>query len=505
MHDGPGRPDARGPRIAIVGGGASGTLTAVQLLRGAAAQQLPVRVTLIDRHGRHGLGLAYSTTRPAHLMNVMAGQLSGLPDDPDHLVRWAGRAWRDAADAGPGVRAPANLQETFLPRQDYGRYLRDLLADAERQALPYARLSCLSDEVVAIRPAADGTAGQARLFLAGAAGEASGATGRPEYLDADVVVLATGNAPAQLPFEVPASDRVVTDPWAPGALDGVLSDAGPGAPVVIVGTGLTMLDLAVSLTAARQGTVVHAISRHGLLPRSHPSPPPATRQLWLPVLSRTCGTVRLTELMWQVRATIQSDPARWHAVVTGLRPYVRGLWRRLPDEDKRLFLRHVARYWEVHRHLVPPATASRIAMLRATGQLTVLRGQVRSVRTTAPGSFRILADTGPDTIELDAAWLINGTGATGNIRASATPLLRDLFATGQARPDALGLGLDATPAGALLDRAGQPSSTLFTLGPPLRGLWYETTAIPEIREQAAALAARITSTTRLRERPAGAA
>ncbi len=423
-------------------------------------------------------------------------------------ITWSGGpagTWRDAADPGPAVRAPANLQAAFLPRQDYGRYLRDLLADAERQSLPYARLSCLSHEVVAIRPAAGGTAGQARLFLAGAAGEGSGASGRPGYLEADVVVLATGNAPAQLPFEVPASDRVVTDPWAPGALDAVLSAAGPGLPVVVVGTGLTMVDLAASLTAASPRTVVHAISRHGLLPRSHPGTSPSARQLWLPVISRTCGTVRLTELMWQVRATIRSNPAHWHDVITGLRPYVPGLWRRLPDEDKRMFLRHVARYWEVHRHLLPPATASRIAMLRATGQLTVLRGQVRSVRTTAPGPFRILADAGPDTIELDAAWLINGTGATGNVRANATPLLRDLFATGQARPDALGLGLDATPAGALLDSAGQPSSTLFTLGPPLRGLWYETTAIPEIREQAAALAARITSTTRLRERPGSAA
>ena len=40
-------------------------------------------------HGRHGLGQAYSTEHPAHLLNAMAGQMSALPDDPDHLIRWA--------------------------------------------------------------------------------------------------------------------------------------------------------------------------------------------------------------------------------------------------------------------------------------------------------------------------------------------------------------------------------------------------------------------------------
>jgi uncharacterized NAD(P)/FAD-binding protein YdhS len=175
----------------------------------------------------------------------------------------------------------------------------------------------------------------------------------------------------------------------------------------------------------------------------------------------------------------------------------------MPDEDKRMFLRHVARYWEVHRHLMPPATARRITSLRATGQLSVHRGRVLAV--TGTSQLKVLVDGRDDVLQLEADWLINGTGAASDIGTVAGPLLRNLFMTGLARPDALRLGIAANPCGAILDRSGAASEVLFTLGPPLRGLWYETTAIPEIRDQAAALARQIISDHRLSQRPGSAA
>ena len=114
-----------------------------------------------------------------------------------------------------------------------------------------------------------------------------------------------------------------------------------------------------------------------------------------------------------------------------------------------------------------------------------------------PGGLRVRCEheAGAST-EHEAGWLVNATGPDADITRTGDPLLRDLFGRGLARPDPLRLGLDATPGGAVLDAAGRPSGTLFTLGPPLRGLWYETTAIPEIRTQAAALALRLTAATR---------
>jgi len=474
----PTRPGDRRLGIAIVGGGASGTLAAVQLLAHATAREIPVDITLIDAHGRHGLGLAYSTTHPGHLLNAMARQMSALPDDPDHLVRWA------AASLAPGRTLSAS---TFLPRHAYGQYLRDTLAAAEAAAGQDSRLSRIQSQAVAINRA--GVAGPLQVVLTD--GE----------VRADVVVLATGNATSELPFTTPASDLIIADPWLPGALDAL----GDGAPVVIAGTGLTMIDLAIAITSANPATRVHAVSRHGLLPRAHPGESAAVpRPMWLPVISRTTGPVRLGELIWQIRQAVSANPANWPAVMESLRPYVPGLWRRMPASDKRLFLRHVARYWEVHRHLMPPATASRITALRCTGQLSVHRGQVLSVRAVS-GRLSVLIDAGADVIDIAAGAIVNGTGATADITTTSNPLLRHLFATGMARPDPLRLGIDATAQGAVIGGAGVPSDAIYTLGPPLRGLWYETTAVPEIREQAAALAQRITAQHGLNQRSGSAA
>jgi uncharacterized NAD(P)/FAD-binding protein YdhS len=458
------------PVIAIVGGGASGTLTALQLLRQAAAQRLDLRIDLIDRYGRHGLGQAYSTSHEAHLLNTPAGQMSALPDDPDHLIRWAGV---------PG--------EAFLPRRTYGQYLRETLANALAQA-PSAQLARISSEVASIARTQTGRA--IRLTLADG------------WLEADMAVLALGAMTAGLPFEAPASSRIVADPWQPGALDQIRDNR----PVVIVGTGLTMIDLAIAISDQSPGSLIYAVSRHGLLPRSHPASP-ATGQAGRPSVSASRGHVRLAELMAQVRSAVAASPESWHDVVGSIRPHVPELWRGFPDSDKRLFLRHVARYWEIHRHLMPPTTAAKLAALRESGRLEVLAGRVTDVADDVTGQFLVrITPSGQRDLdgacvparEVTAGWIINAAGSATDIRATADPLLNGLLASGTVRPDSLGLGLDATPDGALISASGAISDTFYTLGPPLRGLWYETTAIPEIRSQAAALAARITADRRLR-------
>ncbi|HEV2370847.1 MAG TPA: FAD/NAD(P)-binding protein [Streptosporangiaceae bacterium] len=456
--DGSYAPGRRGPLVVVVGGGASGTLTATHLLHVAAQAQAPLRVVLVDRHGRHGLGQAYATQHPAHLLNAPARQMSAVAGDPGHLVRWTG-----ATDSnGDG----------FLRRSDYGRYLSETLAAAERRAYPVARVTRLTGDVVGIGRTAPGR--PVRLHLAGQG-----------LLEADYVVLATGNPPPVPPCPIPNGPRFILDPWEPGALEKVTD----GSPVVILGTGLTMNDAALVVTDANPCCNVYSVSRHGLLPQVH-RPMVASISGWLPAtLAMSNSTqVRLSDLMWQVRSAVAARPAgMWHEVVDTLRPHVPRLWQRLSPADKRLFLRHVAPYWEVHRHRMPPATAQRVTALRMTGRLNVERGRVTSV-TDAPCGVRVRIDTDGTSREIAAGWLINCTGPGRDITRTADPLLRGLFASGQARPDPLRLGLDADSHGALLDAAGWPSPTLFTLGPPLRGSRYETTAIPEIRDQAAALA-----------------
>jgi uncharacterized NAD(P)/FAD-binding protein YdhS len=381
--------------------------------------------------------------------------MSALAGDPRHLARWA-------AEAG----LP---QDGFLPRSAYGRYLTDSLAAAERSVWPAARVCRITADVVAIRRGGRGRA--LRLHLA--------ADGR---VDADAAVLATGNLPPVAPCPVPQG-RFVADPWEPGALEAVAD----GSPVAVLGTGLSMLDVAITLTGAHPGTAVHALSRHGLLPREHCWPPAAGAVSAMSAIRGPVGTLRLARLIRDVRASAAGHPGHWQDVVDALRPQIPGLWEQLPEADKRLFLGHVARYWEVHRHRVPPETARRAAALTAAGRLSVHRGRVIAVAGQRDGA-RLRIDHGGSSAELTVGWLVNCTGPASDITATADPLLRHLLGAGMARPDPLRLGLDADPRGALRDADGRPAGDLFTLGPPLRGSRYETTAVPEIRDQAAALA-----------------
>jgi uncharacterized NAD(P)/FAD-binding protein YdhS len=452
----------RAPVIAVIGGGASGTLATISLLREAAGRRLPLRVALIDRHGRHGLGQAYSTTHPAHLLNSPADAMSAVADDPGHLTRWAAQA---------GLP-----HDGFLPRSAYGRYLTELLAATERSALPAARVTRITSQVVAIWRVSHGY--PLRLQLA--------ADGR---IDADAAVLATGNQPPAAPCSVPQGYRYIADPWEPAAL----KEVADGSPVVVLGTGLTMLDVAVAVTDAHPGSTVHALSRHALLPLEHNWPRPVATVSAGPVIRTGAETLRLTRLIRDIRAGAAAYPGDWQDVVDALRPHIPRIWAQLPEADKRLFLRHLARYWEVHRHRVPPETARRIAALTSAGRLQVHRGHVTAASDDRAG-LRVRIEHGGSSAELAAGWLINCTGPAADITATADPLLRQLLDSGLARPDPLRLGLDADAFGALRDARGRPASDLVTLGPPLRGHRYETTAIPEIRDQAAALARHLHTT-----------
>ena len=444
--------------MAVIGAAASGTLATTYLLRAAAAARTPLRIALIDRYGQHGLGRAYATENPAHLLNSPVDRMSAVAADPGHLTRWA---------AANGIR-----HDGFLSRAAFGRYLSELLADAERMAGPTATVARVTSDVVGLTYTGSGR--PLRLHLA--------AHGR---IDADAAVLATGNASPATPFPAPASSRYIRDPWIPGALDGVAD----GSPVVVLGTGLTMLDVAISLTGAHPRTAVHAVSRHALIPREHRASPgsavqPSVRQV--PDLS----PVDLPGLIRYVRGAAAQAPDDWQAVVDALRPHIPGLWRRLSLSDKRLFLRHVARYWEVHRHRMPPATARRIDQLRSAGRLSVQHGRIIAV-TETPTGLCVRIEHGGRVTEVAAGWLINATGPAADITATTDPLLRGLLDSGLARPDRLRLGIEVDARGALLNASGTPNDIIVALGPPLRGQLYETTAIPEIRDQAAALAGRL--------------
>jgi uncharacterized NAD(P)/FAD-binding protein YdhS len=411
--------------VAVVGGGCAGVLATREVLRGSDD-----RVVLIEPDEPGG-GLAYGSARPWHLLNSRAGAMSADPDDPGQFARWAGCS-------------PAD----FRPRPEYGAYLRTVFAST---ATEYAgRLDVR-------RSAAIGLTSHG-VTLAGGG-----------HVRADEVVVATGNpAPAQ-PAARPDHPDYLADPWAPGVLDAIPSDV----PVLLIGAGLTAIDVALTLTADRnRDAPITAVSRRGQLPLSHTAvaAPPE-----MPALG-DCATLR------DVVRAVRAEAARagdWRAVVDGLRPHLDELWVALTPDEQDAFLRHLARPWECHRHRMAPSVGTRVAELRAEGRLEVRAGGVRSM--TAPAAGGLLVE-----LEAGVQWfgaVVNCAGP-GRLPAAAGSFVGSLLAAGQARVGPHGLGLDIDAAGRLVGADGRARPGLWLIGPLRRGARWETTAVPEIRQQA---------------------
>jgi uncharacterized NAD(P)/FAD-binding protein YdhS len=417
--------------LVVVGGGAAGAMLVAHL---AQAVSGAVRVALVDAGpGRPGAGTAYRTTDPAHYLNVRARSLSAWHDSPDHFVGWLA-----------GVADPAG-RDDFARRSTYGAYLAAVAYDAGNG--PHAHVDHVRDRVVDVRRHGS----RWRVGLAGGDG-----------LDAARVVLATGVTPPSTRWaagRVLAHDRFIADPWRPGALDPI----GPRDRVRLVGTGLTAVDVALTLDAPDRPIVM--VSRHGLLPTAHVQPPRAPLPVDGDLPTTLAGARRLVRALVAASVAASGD---WRPAIDGLRPYTAGIWSLFSDADRAEFVARHARRWEVARHRMAPAVAARIAAMRADGRLTVRAGAAPD--EVAPGE-----------------WVVNATGPDPDARR-ADPLLRTLIARGTAAPGPIGLGLATDADGRLLDASGAVVPGLYTLGATRRGQLWESTAVPELRAQAYALA-----------------
>lgn len=455
---------SRLPTIVVIGGGFSGAAVAAHLLR----RGRPVRVVLVSRYGPIGRGVAYGTAFEAHRLNTPAGAMSALPEDPDHFVRWA----RTRNDAIRG--------ETYVSRRTYGEYLEGLLREAEQHAARGARLERLVGVARDVEPRPGG--GSAEVVFAGA------------RVPADRVVLALGNySPANPPAvggEFYESDRYVRDPWVRGSLDAVRA----GESVLLVGTGLTMMDIALDLAARGARLPLFAVSRHGLLPRTHR--PPARGPV---VGARPPGletpprsVARYTRLVRRHVAERAAAGSDWRDVFAALRPATPDLWMGLTQAERGRFLRHLRPWWDVHRHGAPPETAAEIERMLASGDLSVRAARILGYRPVAGEVEVTLRPRGAaETVRIHVHRVVNATGPSTDVRRIGDPLLDVLLSRGLLRPDPLGLGLETASDLALLDAAGRPSRFLYLVGPLLKADYWEATAVPELRAHAARLAERL--------------
>lgn len=447
--------------VAIVGAGAAGTLTAVQLCETATRRRTPLDLVLVDPAPEAGRGTAYATPDPRHRLNVPAGGMSCYPDDPRHFTRWLCR------HGEPTVRGT-----DFATRYRYGAYLADTLARAIVHAHGTVAVHRLRTRAEGCVPAPGG-----RLELQLADGES---------LSADSAVLATGPAVPtgdRVPPGLRTSERFIGSPWTPGALDGPLAEPAArasdcaNADVLLVGTGLTAVDLAISLD--RPGRIVHALSRTGLLPQPHALSPAAEMAAPEGLDAPTLSTLRRT-VYRHIGRSVRAH-GDWRPALDSLRPHTARLWHSLTPEERALFLEREGALWNTHRHRMAPVTAESVTRARTARRLRVHTGRITDAVVRPDGSVLVTLSDGRD---IRAGWVIDCTGPGPR---PEDPLWRSLFDTGAAVPGPLGLGV-ATRGGRLLDAEGRAGLPVYTLGAPRRGELWETTAIPEIRVQAADLA-----------------
>jgi len=454
--------------IAIVGGGFSGTMTAVHLLRGEWPDG--VHVVLVNRSGPLARGVAYGTRSAVHVLNVPAARMSAFPGDEEHFLRFARE--RDPAVAGGD----------FVPRAVYGEYLERVLRDAVAAAPAGTRFTHRVATAVDVRMC---PGGGAELVLEGGGG--------PAELSADQVVLAAGSySPADPP--VPdagffAGDRrYVRDPWAPGALDAIDT----GRPVFLVGTGLTMLDVALDLHARGLGAPMLALSRRGLVPRPHRSPasPPHAVELGAALLA---GAFTVRRYLREVRRAVAAHPeVDWRDVVASIRPVTPALWGALPTAERARFLRHLQPYWDVHRHRTAPSTTAAFDALVRGGRLRLHAGRLLGVEGGADAvTVRFRRRGARAAEEVRVGTVVNCTGPSSRVAALGEPLFDSLIRQGLLTACPLGLGIRTGAGYALLDREGRASETLFHVGPLLKADFWESTAVPELRVHAARLAAHL--------------
>jgi len=421
-------------RVLIVGGGASGLLVAVNLLR----KSDDCEVTIIEPNEKLGLGVAYSTLDPDHLLNVPAGRMSGLVEEPKSLCDWAGVGEND-----------------FISRQQYGKYLEFLLA---REIKDSKRFKHVQSRAVDVN---ESTA------------EITCKLENGEEVRGDALVLALGNSESIVPTSfdgLPRSKRVVRDVWREGLATEFDS-------VAVIGTGLTFYDIALSILRDRPNAKVHGISRNGLLPLPH-------LRHRAPALDVPDSARKSAK---GIRDYLTGMGEKWREAQDGIRHDLQEIWANFPDAEKKSFINEHFRWWNSLRHRSAPEIDERISEALANRKIVIHKAGVNSIESQGE-VLKIELTTGG---ALAVGQVVN---CCGNQFFATQPLIETLVQKGVLARGPLDFGIACDiKTLAIKDNNGKVNKRIFGIGPILVGELLETTAIPEIKSEAELVARELLS------------
>lgn len=450
------------PVITIIGGGFCGFSVLMQLSKLSPEK---LKIILIDKDEYFPGGIAYNTFSRRHVLNVPASKMSAFPGDPDNFVNWikSKPEYSDYVDD--------DLPDLFMPRYIYGIYLEELYSDLIINLPEKIKFEFVKGEAVDVIPSGL----KAEVVLK------SG-----EKINSDKVVIATGNFIPDNPRlnddSFFSSDKYFRNPWIKEASEGLNNNES----VLIIGTGLTMVDNVISLKDNGFKGKITAISTHGYFPLSHKKRKPYTDIL--NDLHPPYDLLGLYRIFRKHIKYVLSHGITGEAVVDAIRPKTQELWMSLSIEDKIQFMSHIRHLWGVARHRLPKEIFRQMKALIADEQLEIIAGRIREIREINGGVYVLYSERSTGKLcELIINRVINCTGPVTDINKLDSLLMKNLITRGLITSDEMKLGVNALPDGTIIHADNSVSDYLFTLGSLLKGILWESTAVPELRVQAKSL------------------
>ncbi|HTL80405.1 MAG TPA: FAD/NAD(P)-binding protein [Bacteroidia bacterium] len=445
-------------RILIVGGGLSGTLVSLALAR----LNKTTEFLLVEKNpGMIGRGIAYNHDFTHQPLNVMATGMSLFSDEPNHFLDWLTENKFRYRHLLPDVNP-----KVFAPRKVFGDYIVEHL-DRIHHIAP-GRFQIRIDEVVSLR----------RKENKFRAKMESGTE-----IEADHVVLALGNFPPGDLFPendpVNSDPRYFSNPWT----DRIYSNLGGEEHILLVGTGLTAVDVVLGLKTRGFKGKVSMISRRGRLPLPHDVNT-------IPVKLEYPGHLHPREAWQWLKNKIESDKNNsWVAYLDGLRPLTQEFWKSWSIEERKYFMKRLRPFWEVFRHRIPLASHTLLSEMEKSGQLLIAKANISEAKLSAAG-IEVVFDKKSGLKNDVFSKIINCTGPESNYRKVKFPIIVNLMNQGLVTADELGLGIKCTADGKIIDKNNSTVEGLWCIGPMRKSALWETTAIRELREQAEEFAKR---------------
>lgn len=447
-----------GKNIVIIGGGFCGIMTAVNLLSKA---KIPLSITLFNVGYPEGRGIAYKTYTDKHVLNVTCQNMSAFSDQPDHFLNWCKKNYESS-------EANDELAGKFLPRNLYGKYLDHVFQNALENKSPQVNFKIIREEVIDIEK------NENSYVITDNAGN---------KVTADKVVLATGNHPPSHPplskTDFQKSKRYFANPWQEDSIRNINSSEA----ILIVGTGLTMVDVVLGLDEQKFSGKIIALSPNGFNILSHKKHHP--QRYILDELSPPFDLTKLFKLFYKHVREAHLRGESGETVVDAVRSQTQVIWQQLTLEDKKRFMAHLRHLWGVARHRLPGEIHQQIQSMITTKSLQVMAGRISDITEEKDHmEVKIALRGGDQTETIKVQRIINCTGPLTDISKFKSHLFSNLIRKKYIRPDEMKLGIDATAEGHIIDEFGNKSDSMFTLGSLLKGKLWESTAVPELRKQA---------------------